>query len=273
MTDGGPLATLVNGEVADVVSVHDRGFAYGDGLFETVAVDGGVPRWWQGHVDRLRAGCERLGLPSPDQAVLLREVQTVSAGSPRCSVKIILTRGRAGRGYAPPQDVSPTRVVSAFTWRGDDLDAGGIRLRVCRTRLAIQPALGGIKHLNRLEQVLARGEWSDPRIDEGLMLDAEDHVICATAANLFVVINGRILTPRLDRCGVRGVLRGEVLKAFRARVEQRRLSVDILPDAEEVFLTSTLRGVRPVVAIDQYEYQPGPVTQSVRDWYREAVEA
>ena len=95
------LSCLVNGEIAEHVPADDRGLAYGDGVFETIAVLGGRPRLWQGHMDRLARGCERLSLPQPPQELLLREARTVAAGQKRCVVKIILTRGSAGRGYTP----------------------------------------------------------------------------------------------------------------------------------------------------------------------------
>lgn len=265
------LDCLVDGELSDCVPADDRGLAYGDGLFETLVVERGRPRFWQGHMDRLAAGCERLGLEAPGQGVLLREVQTVAAGETLCVVKIVLTRGSAGRGYGPPSEARPRRVVSAHRWPlSEEQQAAlrrGVRVRICRLRLAIQPALGGMKHLNRLEQVLARAEWSDPEIAEGLLLDPEDHLVSAVAANLFLVSNGRLLTPRLDRCGVRGVLRAQVLKAFKSRSEQRRLTLDMLPEADEVFLCSTVRGIVPVRRVDHWEFDMGPVTREVMDWY------
>ena len=271
------LDCLVDGELSDCVAPDDRGLAYGDGLFETLVVDRGRPRFWQGHMDRLAEGCRRLGIEAPGQGVLLREVQTVAAGEGRCVVKILLTRGSAGRGYGPAEATRPRRVVSAHPWPlSPEQEAAlrrGVRVRICRLRLAIQPALGGMKHLNRLEQVLARAEWDDPDIAEGLLLDPEDHLVSAVAANLFLVSNGRLLTPRLDRCGVRGVLRAQVLHAFKSRCEQRRLTLDMLPEADEVFLCSSVRGIVPVRRVDHWEFEVGPITREVMHWHEEAVEA
>ena len=262
------LECLVNGEISDCISTADRGLQYGDGLFETIAVFTGQPRFWQAHVDRLQTGCEELGLPVTPQTVLLREVQTVSAGQRACVVKIILTRGRSGRGYAPAMAVDANRIVCSFPWPHDpgNLVDTGIRTRICKLRLSLQPALAGIKHLNRLEQVMARAEWNDIAIHEGILLDPEDHVVSAISSNIFLVSAGRLLTPRMDRCGVRGVMRTEILKAFKSRCEQRRITLDMLPEAREVFVCNSVRGIFPVTRIDHWEYEIGPVTREVQAW-------
>lgn len=275
---------LVNGEISDTVNAADRGLNYGDGLFETLRLRAGQVRFWQAHMDRLELGCRQLGIERPDQAVLLREVHTVVAGRPDCVVKIIVTRGvpdaSASRGYAPPGDCPVTRIVSAHLLPpGVDTDVegvsnpddrshspAGLHVRLCELRLATQPVLAGLKHLNRLEQVMARAEWDDPAISEGILLDEDDHVVCGTASNLFLVSGGQMLTPRLDRCGVRGVMRGEILKAFAARCEQRRITLDMLPEADEVFLCNSVRGIMPVSRIDDWRYTLGPITAEVREW-------
>jgi len=262
------LECLVDGEITDQVSAADRGLLYGDGLFENITVLGGQPRFWQGHIDRLTAGCEQLGIPVTPQAVLLRELKTVAAGHPDCTVRIIVTRGISGSGYAPASPAHANRIVSshARTQLMEDHSTFGIRARLCDLRLGIQPALAGMKHLNRLEQVTARAEWQDPLIQEGILLDREDHVISGISSNIFLVYSGRLLTPRLDRCGVRGVMRGAILNAFRPLCEQRRLLLDMLPEANEIFVCNSIHGVVPVTRIDHWEYEIGPMTRDVQDW-------
>ena len=262
------LECLVEGEISDRISAADRGLQYGDGLFETMAVFQGTPRFWQGHMDRLALGCEHMGLPTTPQSVLLREVQTVSTGRRRCVVKIILTRGRSGRGYGADEEVRTNRVVCSWAWPDDPghLVETGICTRICDLRLGIQPALAGLKHLNRLEQVVARAEWKDPTIHEGILLDAEDYVVSAISSNIFLVQGDRLLTPRMDRCGVRGVMRAAILNAFRDRCEQRRITLDMLPEADEVFVCNAVRGIFPVTRIDHWEYTIGPVTRAVQQW-------
>jgi len=262
------LECLVDGEISTFVESANRGLNYGDGLFETLPVHNGRPRRWQAHMDRLGAGCERLGLAMPPQAILLREVQTVSAGLPDAVVKIVITRDGQGRGYMPPEGTDSVRIVSAHIYPDGILERAreGVRARVCDLRLAIQPALGGMKHLNRLEQVLASVETREAGAAEGVLLDSEDHIISAIAANIFLVTEDRLLTPRLDRCGVRGVLRSQILADFGARCEQRRLTADMLPEADEVFICNAVRGIVPLIAIDDQKYSIGPVTRELQTW-------
>jgi 4-amino-4-deoxychorismate lyase len=262
------LECLIDGEISNYTAASNRGLNYGDGLFETLVVQNGRPRRWQAHMDRLGAGCERLGIVMPAQAILLREVQTVSAGLMGTVVKIVLTRGGAARGYQAHRDAVCVRIISAHAFPPDieQRAAHGVKARVCDLRLAIQPALGGMKHLNRLEQVLASSELFEEDVSEGILLDREDHLISAISANIFLVMENRLLTPRLDRCGVRGVVRDQLLAAFSRRCEQRRIQMDLLHEADEVFICNSVRGIVPVTAIDAESYSIGPVTRELQDW-------
>lgn len=267
------LSCLVDGEIASHVPVTDRGLAYGDGVFETIAVEGGRPRLWQPHMDRLARGCERLAIPPPPQEVLLRETKTVAVGQPHCVVKIIVTRGSAGRGYTPPEHPAPLRIVMAHAWpEGVERDQrNGVEAIVCNTRLALQPLLRGIKHLNRLEQVLAAAELAKHPGKQGVLLNTEGYVITGVNANLFAVAGGQLLTPRMDRCGVHGVLRDLLLREHTARCERRRITLDLLSEADEVFFCSALRGIVPVRAIDDMRWAPGPVTREMQSWHEQVI--
>ena len=252
-----PVRILVDGCDETRVSALDRGLAYGDGLFETIHFDADRAPLWQRHMARLAEGCRRLRLEAPDAANLASECARVSAGMARAVVRITLTRGVGARGYAAASGITATRIVAAFAPPASRADwyARGMRVRLCATRLAAQPLLAGIKHLNRLEQVLARAEWEDPAIDEGLMCDHDGHVIGATAANLFAVIGGRLVTPPVDRCGVAGVMREELLA--RTPVVVRNIDREELHEAEEVFLTNALRGIVPVTHLDDRRWPIG----------------
>jgi len=260
---------LVNGQAQDVISVLDRGLSYGDGLFETVRFEQGVAPLWSRHMQRLALGCERLCIPRPDAALLWQEARHVSGTLAQCVVRITVTRGPGERGYAPPVVVSPTRIVAAFPLPAmpGALYAEGVRLYRCRTTLADQPLLAGIKHLNRLEQVLARAEWGDPAIGEGLVCDSRGNVISATAANLFAVIDGVPVTPALARCGVAGVARAAMLAAF-PDCQERDLPLDQAMHASELFLTSSVRGILPVQAVGDTVYAPGPVARAMQQHWR-----
>ena len=260
---------LVNGDAATAVSVFDRGLSYGDGLFETIRFVCGVAPLWPRHMDRLREGCRRLRLPAPDLAVLQAEAGAMAAGMDHAVVRITLTRGLGERGYAPPASPTVTRIVAGFEAPAMRRDAyvSGVRTRWCETPLALQPLLAGLKHLNRLEQVLARAEWSDPAVTEGLMRDTDGRVVSGTMTNLFAVLDGQLVTPALDRCGVAGVARAEVLVTMPGtRV------IDLRPEdlgrADEVFLSSSVRGILPVQAVGDTVYGPGPVTRALQQHWR-----
>jgi len=265
------LECLVNGEISSFVSAGNRGLNYGDGLFETLLIKNGQPIWWQAHMDRLGICCKRLGLNMPPQAKLLREVKTATAGLSSAVVKIVLTRQGQARGYGFDAESDCDRIISAHAIP-DNLEEPvlqGRRARICDLRLAVQPALGGIKHLNRLEQVLATAEDYQEGVTEGILLDQEDNVISAISANIFIVMEQRLLTPRLDRSGVRGVFRSQILAAFKARCEQRRIQPDFLREAHEVFVCNCVRGIVPITRIGDWEYAIGPVTRELQSWYHE----
>ena len=184
-------------------------------------------------------------------------------------VRITLTRGSGTRGYAPPQEVECTRLVAAFDvpFMPADWYACGIRVRFGELRLAAQPRLAGIKHLNRMEQVLARAEWSDPDVAEALLFDAADRVISATAANVFIVRGDRLITPALDQCGVAGVARAEILARY-PDAEVRGIGREEMMQADEIFLSSSVRGVLPVRELDGRAFAPGPFARGMQAHWR-----
>lgn len=261
---------LVDGEERDQVSVLDRGLGYGDGLFETIRFIGCAAPLWTRHMQRLEEGCRRLDLPMPGLATLLAEARAVAQGLGQAVVRITLTRGVGARSYKPPAPTHPTRVVAAFEPPPPDRAAQveGIRIRLCATRLAPQPLLAGLKHLNRLEQVLARAEWDDPAIAEGLMCDADGLAISATAANLFAVFGGTLATPAVDRCGIAGVGRAEILAAC-PHAQVRQIKLEELRGADELFLSSSVRGILPVRELDGHALAVGPVTRALQAHWRE----
>jgi 4-amino-4-deoxychorismate lyase len=259
---------LVNGVEAGAIAADDRGLQYGDGLFETMAVRGGRIRAFPLHMARLEAGCRRLGIPMPAPAQIEEECLRVLEGLGTCAVKLIVTRGPGPRGYRPPREPTVTRVVMTGAARAPLAPGEGIAVRVCETRLASNARLAGIKHLNRLEQVLACSEWDDPEIAEGLMLATDERVIAATAANVFLVRHGKLHTPDIRDCGVAGVMRQQVLALARTLdlgVEIDDFGMPELRAADEIFLTNSLTGVRPVTEVrGEGTWPVGEVTQTLR---------
>lgn len=265
----------INGKPEYSINAADRGLQYGDGLFETIAAIGGKPCLWERHLRRLRSGCRRLGIecPSPDR--ILSECLKEIAGRERGVLKLLLTRGAGGRGYRPPAATEPTCIVACHAW--PDYPSrwwrDGIRLRFCSTPLGENPVLAGIKHLNRLEQVLAQAEWNDPEIAEGLMLDTGGRVVEGTMSNLFLIRDETLLTPDLSRCGVAGVMQGLVLDLAREQgicVQERVIVPADLDTADALFVTNSLIGLWPVQELEGRRYGvdaiPAPLRHAVEQF-------
>jgi len=265
LSDARPEVAWVNGHAAEQVSVLERGLQYGDGLFETIACVEGRPRLLERHLERLAMGCARLGIEGIEPTELGAEIRSLAAEAERAIIKLILTRGPAlARGYAPTGRESPTRIALRYAWPVQETSGeAGVRVRIARLRLGENPALAGLKHLNRLEQVLARREWSDPHIAEALLFSGSGALISGTMTNVFIVIDSKLYTPRLDRCGVAGVMRRLVLEVAAAAgvpAEERSLDAHALESAQELFLTNALIGIRPVGELEGKRFAPGPVT-------------
>lgn len=242
---------------------------YGDGLFETLRVSNGVAEYADRHLQRLQAGCARLRLVFDDWQGLDTELRTHARECADGVIKIILGRAAGGRGYRFAPDQAVTRILSTHPLPDMPHPYGeeGVQLCLCELRLGLQPALAGIKHLNRLEQVLARAEWQQ-EYAEGLMLDSDGRLVEGTMSNLFLVREGVLLTPRLDVCGVAGVMRSVLMDLAAAQgVEVRCQTVwpDDLASVEEVFVCNSLIGIWPVAAIGkQHTYVPGAVTRMLQ---------
>lgn len=245
---------LVNGHPADTVDARDRGLAYGDGVFRTLRTQAGQPLWWRDQYAKLAADCVALGLARPDEAVLHAEVCRVAEPG-QGVVKLIHTRGVGARGYALPAEHAGTRIVlgGPLPAHAESDNSAGVAVRWCTLRLARQPRLAGIKHLNRLEHVLARSEWDDPAIFEGLLCDDSGTVVGGVMSNLFWVKGGELYTPDLSQCGVAGVARSRLLRAagrhgLRSHID--RPTPEVILAADEVMICNSVMGVRRVARLD-----------------------
>jgi 4-amino-4-deoxychorismate lyase len=246
-----PVAALAPG---------NRGLAYGDGLFETMRAHRGALPWWDAHWARLARGGKRLGIALPDEAFVRAQAGALLAGGNGGDdngddvLKLLVVRGGNARGYAPATGAEPAWQLSRHVLPVAP-SADGLRLHWCETRLAAQPALAGLKHCNRLEQVLARAESDAAGCDEGLVRDGDGHVVSATSANLFVLREGRWHTPPIDRCGVAGTCRMHLLPALDAI--EARLSVADVEGADAIFLCNAVRGILPVASVGSRRWPPG----------------
>lgn len=265
---------LVNGAVSDAVPVIDRGFAYGDGVFRTLQARSGRPLAWRYQLRRLQHDCSALGIACPSERLLSGEIARVAANEPACAVKIMVTRGPGQRGYAVPRESQPSRIVMSAplpaypaSW-----SETGIKARLCALRLGFQPALAGIKHLNRLENVLAREEWHDPDIAEGMLLDADSNVIGGTMTNVFMVRHGALVTPDLRRCGVSGATRDRIIACAAAHGVACTVSDVPLSEAfqtDELIVVNSLVGAWQVRELNDRKWAPGAMVPTIRRWLDE----
>jgi len=247
----------VNGTPGEGIPVFDRGLQFGDGLFETFAViDGGIPRW-PAHLARLRQGLARLHFGHVRLATIDAEVRALVAGVPgRWVGKLILTRGSSFRGYGIPEAIEAQRILILNPWprRPARHWREGVDVRLCETRLGSQPALAGLKHLNRLEQVLARAEWAGEAPAEGLMCDQRGRLIEGTMSNLFLRQGHRVVTAPLLECGVAGVMREWVIDRLLRQGDFDLFYESVLPahlaTVDELFLTNSLFGIWPILCVE-----------------------
>ncbi|RAU47380.1 MULTISPECIES: aminodeoxychorismate lyase [unclassified Pseudomonas] len=258
----------IDGQPASQLSVKDRGLAYGDGFFETLLVKAGQPLLFSGHMHRLAVTGKRLAF-ALDLPLIESECRAFAHQMQEGVMKLIITRGDGLRGYAPVPGARGVRILQASPLPAYPPSNAehGVRLFPCRTRLAEQPLLAGLKHLNRLEQVLARNEWHDTEHAEGLMRDTSGRIVEAVYSNLFLVKGGVLLTPDLSRCGVAGIMRAEVLRLGEQQnmaVRALDLGMSDLRKADEVFVCNSVYGIWPVREFEQLNWPVGPVTRKLQ---------
>ena len=251
-------AIWLNGQAAQSLSALDRGLAYGHGVFETMRICDGQAPLLSYHLQRLHQGLQALHIDMASEVIAKQLcaflAEQAAAGFVAGVVKIIVTAGSGGRGYQLPSAKQATaNVILQWHPLPDTVPTSintPLNVRLCNHRLAENTALAGIKHLNRLDQVLARAEWTDPTIDEGIVLDQQGRVVEAVASNLFIRRDNQWLTPALNRCGVAGIMRRVVMEqlcpALQMPVVEKDITLDELISAQEVFLCNSVLGIRPV---------------------------
>ena len=264
----------VNGKLVHGISPTNRGLAYGDGVFRTMRLLNGELQDWPQHYQTLVADCSKLQIVCPSAELLMQDFRVLMRSAPggetaSAIIKIIITRGEGARGYAPPAICEPTRVLvqSPLPAYPPAIYRQGVALYSCQTRLAQQPLLAGIKHLNRLENVLARAELKDPRFFDGLLRDYDGQVIEAVSGNLFMQKAGVIMTPALNQCGVAGVMRQKIMDWYRTRgqpVAVTTLSLEQLLAADAVIIANSVYGVLQVTQIDEHAIASNDWAEALR---------
>jgi len=249
MTDA--LVSLIDGVAGERIPVTDRGLQYGDGLFESMVCRAGEPQWFSRHWTRLVAGCERLQIKPPEQALLREEIRQLCRDMRRCVVKLIYTRGSASRGYRPSGRQYPTRILTCYPW----IETPDAAFHVCTStvRLGSNALLAGIKHLNRLDSVMAQQQLADTSCAEAIMLSPSGLVVSGSMSNVFVIQEDALLTPALTEYGVCGVMRSCVLQACEAlgiRVQVSAITPAMLARASALMVTNVRLGLQPVDTCD-----------------------
>jgi 4-amino-4-deoxychorismate lyase len=263
---------LVDGKPAAELTVLDRGLHYGDGLFETIACRNAQASFLELHLQRLAEGCARLHVRYADFPQLAAQIRELAATQPRSIIKLILTRGSAtARGYGARGDERAHTVLLQYRWPPEDPASWerGVAVRTAVGRWGENPLLAGVKHLNRLEQVLIRAEWRDPLIHEALVFSSSGWLVSGTMSNVFLVTDGRLMTPAITHAGIRGVMRRVVIGAAQRgglAVTETALDAAALHAAEEIFLTNARIGIWPVRVLDGRERAVGPRTRQLQQW-------
>lgn len=265
---------LINGSFSHTITPLDRGFAYGDGIFRTMQLHGGLLLHWPLHYQKLVKDCATIGIVCPSAELLMSDLQQLitpeSVTENKSEVlKIIITRGEGARGYMPPGVVMPTRVLikSAMPEYAVHYMTEGVGLHICATRLAMQTQLAGVKHLNRLENVLARMEWRDEHFFDGLMLDQQGDVIECTMSNVFARFGTNLITPDLTQCGVAGVTRQRILglgQVLGLAIHVEHLPLQKLLHADEIIICNSLFGAFQVREIAQQNWHKQSLATLIR---------
>lgn len=265
------IQQLVNGQYSSDLNIQDRGLSYGHGVFETLRISANKPVLWEAHLQRLLKSCQRLMIPIDSLQQQLEQDLSLLQPVNHAVLKVIVTAGVGGRGYQIPIDSKPTRIVQLFTQQPpypDQPATLGVKARWCQMQLSCMPALAGIKHLNRLEQVLARAEWSDPEIREGILCGSDGYLAEGTMSNLFIVSRGRLLTPDLESYGVAGIMRNHLIDLARQHdliVNVTKIVPEALYNADEVFFCNSLIGIWPVRQIEHQHFTLGPITRTLQN--------
>lgn len=266
---------LINGSFDQAISALDRGFSYGDGVFRTMKMHNGLPVSWPFHYQKLVADCAAIGIVCPSAELLMGDLQKLfekelfSEDAAQVA-KIIITRGEGERGYAPPTITVPTRVVikSDLPQYTQACYEQGVQLYICNIRLPEQPKLAGIKHLNRLENVLARMEWREDCIFDGLLLDQMGNAIECTMSNLFARFGNELITPDLSQCGVSGITRQRILGlggVLELKITIKPLMLDHLLQADEIIVCNSLFGAFQVTKINDKTWPLQNLATRIRD--------
>lgn len=274
----------INGQICPAdearISVMDRGFLYGDSVFEVIRTYAGRPFALEPHMARLTESARRLAIPLPDREILIEELHKTlaTAKNPESYCRIIITRGGGPITLDPTAATQPTMVILVKDYEPfpEWMYSRGVRLAIPNVRRTSRRDLDpAIKSGNYLNSVIAFGEAKKRGFDDAVILGSDGFITESTSSNVFVVKNGTLRTPPLDIGLLAGVTRSLVLKLATDNgisTQEKSLNVDDLQNADEVLLTSTLREVMPVSEIEHHKIgsgAPGPITGRLQKIFHE----
>lgn len=239
----------VNGQQKTDISVTERGLAYGDGLFTTAKIVNGQIILLDKHIERLTLGCQKLKLSLPLMVNLTEQLQSIAKAYPLAVLKVMITAGSGGRGYSrigiSDNASNVIIMVSDFPSHYPVLAQQGINLGDSQQHISISPMLAGLKHLNRLEQVLLKAELDDRCEDDLIVTNCQDEVIEVTSSNVFYWLDGQLCTPDLSTSGVDGIIRQAIL-AKNPQINVCHTKLAELKQAQAIFICNSLMGIIPV---------------------------
>ncbi|PHM45948.1 aminodeoxychorismate lyase [Xenorhabdus mauleonii] len=251
----------INGNQCDRIAVSDRAVQFGDGCFTTIRVEQEQPALLSLHIKRLQKGVEKLFMPEFDWLQLESQIKQAVKGCESGVLKVILSRGEGGRGYGTDGAVAPTHILSLNPYPEQYITQRqkGISLVLSPVSLGINPYLAGIKHLNRLEQILIKRFIETSKADDALVLDSDGLLVECSAANIFWRKGKNIYTPELTQCGVEGVMRQKIIELL-SKSDYNLSCVmrypEALAHADEVIICNSLMPVLPINQIQAHKNQP-----------------
>ena len=280
-------ANIINGIVSNYININDRALQYGDGLFETILCHNNKLYYWPQHYLRLQRSAHRLNIICPEEAVLLDDIAVLLANQlvdtqqgmiykMTCVIKIILSRGTEKRGYRYSNKIDHNRIVmlSKLDASYSSLLSGQLlsgNLFLCETQVSINESLAGLKHLNRLENVLANNEWintTKQQYIDGLMLNARQHVIECTMSNIFAVKDKQLITPQLNQSGVAGIMRAVIIELaadIDLQIKVCNVEVKQLLTMDELFISNCLIGIKSIDNFCDTEYKKNTISGLILD--------
>jgi len=265
------MTTLVDGQPCAVVPADDRAFLYGESLFETVAFRDRQAPLWPRHMTRLARGCRALALNMPRPEQLLAECRKILPASGPAIVRITISAGSGGRGYWPATEPRERRIVQCRAWPTDihRQRRCGLRLRISSHRLESGQVAAGLKHGNRLVQVMAARECARSGHDEAVLLDAAGCIVEAISSNLLLVMDDQLFTH--PEPAVSGVGLGWLIDQAGIDIRRQALAVEDLVRCSEVLVINSVAGVRAAIGVDDDRFTPGPMGRHLQALWNEQL--